>query len=121
MSDLTYLPLRELWSRLRTDPDRPKPAEWTALHRKVAEPLTATAFALFAVAVTLVTFRRRAPLGFVAVLLAFLTAETAQLTDASVGPGLYFFAGYGLLSIAAGQLMIGFEGSGGAVSVADGQ
>ncbi|NIR81711.1 MAG: paraquat-inducible protein A, partial [Gammaproteobacteria bacterium] len=29
----------------------------------------------------------------VAVLLAFLTAETAQLTDASVGPGLYFFAG----------------------------
>ena len=47
----------------------------------------------------------------VAVLLAFLTADTAQLTDATLGPGLYFFAGYGLLSIAAGQLMIGYEGS----------
>lgn len=46
----------------------------------------------------------------VAVLLAFLTADTAQLTDATLGPGLYFFAGYGLLSIAAGQLMIGYEG-----------
>ena len=42
----------------------------------------------------------------VAVLLAFLTADTAQLTDATLGPGLYFFAGYGLLSIAAGHLMI---------------
>jgi len=47
----------------------------------------------------------------VAVLLAFLTADTAQLTDATLGPGLYFFAGYGLLSIAAGQLMIGYEGN----------
>ena len=47
----------------------------------------------------------------VAVLLAFLTADTAQLTDATVGPGLYFFAGYGLLSIAAGQMMIGYEGA----------
>lgn len=60
----------------------------------------------------------------VAVLLAFLTADTAQLTDATLGPGLYFFAGYGLLSIAAGQLMIGYEGSGydgigGSPSVAD--
>jgi paraquat-inducible protein A len=47
----------------------------------------------------------------VAVLLAFLTADTSQLTDATLGPGLYFFAGYGLLSIAAGQLMIGYEDS----------
>lgn len=46
----------------------------------------------------------------VAVLLAFLTADTAQVTDATLGPGLYFFAGYGLLSIAAGQMMIGYEG-----------
>lgn len=45
----------------------------------------------------------------VAVLLAFLTADTSQLTDATLGPGLYFFAGYGLLSIAAGQLMIGYD------------
>ena len=57
----------------------------------------------------------------VAVLLAFLTADTAQLTDATLGPGLYFFAGYGLLSIAAGQLMIGYEGNSTPPSVADRQ
>ncbi len=57
----------------------------------------------------------------VAVLLAFLTADTAQLTDATLGPGLYFFAGYGLLSIAAGQLMIGYEGNSVPPSVTDGQ
>jgi len=55
----------------------------------------------------------------VAVLLAFLTADTAQLTDATLGAGLYFFAGYGLLSIAAGQLMIGYEGDSSLPSVAD--
>lgn len=69
--DLVYLPLPELWQRLRADPGRAKPAEWTALHRKFAEPLAATAFALFALSVTLFTFRRGAPLGFVSVL--FLT------------------------------------------------
>ena len=57
----------------------------------------------------------------VAVLLAFLTADTAQLTDATLGPGLYFFAGYGLLSIAAGQLMIGYEGRAVESSVTDDQ
>jgi len=57
----------------------------------------------------------------VAVLLAFLTADTAQLTDATLGPGLYFFAGYGLLSIAAGQLMIGYERNSPPPSVAGGQ
>jgi uncharacterized membrane protein len=55
----------------------------------------------------------------VAVLLAFLTADTAQLTDATLGAGLYFFAGYGLLSIAAGQLMISYEGDSSLPSVAD--
>ena len=55
----------------------------------------------------------------VAVLLAFLTADTAQLTDATLGPGLYFFAGYGLLSIAAGQMMIGYEGKSLSPSVTD--
>lgn len=68
-ADLAYLPLKELIGRLRIDPGSPKPAEWTALHRKVAEPLAATAFAIFAVAVGLFTFRRGAQLGFVAVLL----------------------------------------------------
>jgi hypothetical protein len=57
----------------------------------------------------------------VAVLLAFLTADTAQLTDATLGPGLYFFAGYGLLSIAAGQMMIGYEGRSSEPSVAQDQ
>lgn len=42
----------------------------------------------------------------VAILLAYLAAETEQLTDASLGPGLYFFAGYGVLSLVAGQLMV---------------
>ncbi|UCH26570.1 MAG: LptF/LptG family permease [Trueperaceae bacterium] len=69
--DLTYLPLRELLARLRDDLRQAKPAEWTALHRKAAEPLAATAFALFALAVSLYTFRRAAPLGIVSVL--FLT------------------------------------------------
>jgi len=57
----------------------------------------------------------------VAVLLAFLTADTAQLTDATLGAGLYFFAGYGLLSIAAGHMMVGYEESLPPPSVADGQ
>ena len=56
----------------------------------------------------------------VAVLLAFLTADTAQLTDATLGAGLYFFAGYGLLSIAAGHMMVGYEESLLPPSVADG-
>lgn len=69
--DLVYLPLPQLIARLRADPGQAKPAEWTALHRKFAEPLAATAFALFALAVALFTFRRGVSLGFVSVL--FLT------------------------------------------------
>ena len=56
----------------------------------------------------------------VAVLLAFLTADTAQLTDATLGAGLYFFAGYGLLSIAAGHMMVGYEENLRPPSVAEG-
>ena len=81
VTDLTYLPLRALLARLRNDPGRPKPAEWTALHRKIAEPLAATAFTLFALAITLSTFRRNAPLGLVAVLfLTFLYYATWSVT-----------------------------------------
>lgn len=69
--DLAFLPLRELLARLRNDPEADKPAEWTALHRKLAEPLAATAFALFAVSVALFSFRRGVPLGLVSVM--FLT------------------------------------------------
>jgi lipopolysaccharide export system permease protein len=67
--DPVYLPLSTLIQRLREAPGRPKPAEWTALHRKAAEPLAATAFALFALAVTLVSYRRGTSLGLVSVLL----------------------------------------------------
>jgi hypothetical protein len=38
----------------------------------------------------------------VAVLLAFLAAGSGELTDARLGPGLYFFAAYGLLSLLGG-------------------
>ncbi len=42
----------------------------------------------------------------VAVLLAFLAAGAGKLTDARLGPGLYFFAAYGLLSMAGGLLLV---------------
>jgi len=42
----------------------------------------------------------------VAILLAFLASESARLTEARLGLGLYFFAAYGLLSMLAGQLMV---------------
>jgi|SRR6056297_423525 len=45
----------------------------------------------------------------VAVLLAFLAANQARTTDAAVGIGLYFFAAYALLSLAAGHLLVHFE------------
>lgn len=49
----------------------------------------------------------------VAVLLAFLSTESKTFTDASLGPGLYFFAGYGLLSLIGGQVLIRLEGANG--------
>ncbi len=69
--DLTQLPLRELLSRIRRNEARNTAAERTALHRKFAEPLAATAFALFALAVGLFSFRNSVGLGLVSVL--FLT------------------------------------------------
>ncbi len=45
----------------------------------------------------------------VAILLAFLSTESKTFTDASLGPGLYFFAGYGLLSVIGGQVLIKVE------------
>ncbi len=84
--DLVYLPLSDLLRRLRSDPGQPKPAEWTAFNRKFAEPLAATAFALFALAVALFTFRRGLPLGFVSVLLLtfvyYATGSVSKLLGA---------------------------------------
>jgi len=111
--DLTYLPLGELLGRLRSDPGRPKPAEWTALHRKAAEPLAATAFAIFALAVSLFTFRRTTPLGMVAVLfLTFIYYATWSVSKLLGAQGtlpawvagwtpvlLYAVAGGGLLAL----------------------
>jgi len=68
--ELTRLPLRELLTRLR-GAGQDAPAEWTALHRKFAEPAAATAFSLFALAIGLYSFRRNFGLGLVSVL--FLT------------------------------------------------
>jgi paraquat-inducible protein A len=42
----------------------------------------------------------------VAVLLAFLAGGHDGLTNASLGPGLYFFAAHGLLSLLAGHLLV---------------
>jgi len=47
----------------------------------------------------------------VAVLLAFLAAGHGALTDARLGPGLYFFACYGLLSMVGGLLLAGAGGA----------
>lgn len=84
-ADLVTLPLGELLARLRAG-GRDLPAEWTALHRKVAEPAAAVAFALFAVAVAFAGVRRSAPLGLVAVLvltfLYYATWSVAKLLGA---------------------------------------
>ena len=69
--DLTKLPMGELLTRLRNGGGFRQSAEWTALHRKFAEPLAATAFAVFALAIGLYSFRRNFGLGLVSVL--FLT------------------------------------------------
>ncbi len=69
-SDLIFLPMRELYARLKNSSSR-NSAEWTAMHRKFAEPISAIVFALFALAVTLVSFRNTFSLGLVSVL--FLT------------------------------------------------
>lgn len=73
-SDLVTRPFTQLWERARANDD---PAAWTALHRKVAEPAAAVAFAVFALAVALAGVRRESPLGFVSVLsLTFLYYAT---------------------------------------------
>lgn len=69
--DLALLPLGELLERIDSGGNRAQPAEYTALHRKFAEPLAATAFAVFALAVALFSYQRGVPLGLVSVM--FLT------------------------------------------------
>ena len=68
------LPLRELWSRTQAYRQQqvPAPAEFTAFHRKIAEPLAALALAFFAVSLAVFSFRGGLNLGLTwAILLAF--------------------------------------------------
>lgn len=84
--DPVHLPVTTLIERVREDSSRPNPAEWTALHRKAAEPLAATAFAVFALAVTMVSSRRGTSLGLVSVLILtfiyYATWSVAKLLGA---------------------------------------
>jgi len=79
-------PLPKLWERLQ-NPNSRQPAAWTALHRKFAEPLAATAFALFALGAGLFSFQSGMSLGFVSVLILtffyYATWSVAKLLGAN--------------------------------------
>lgn len=108
--DLVYLPIGQLVERLRAG-GSDLAAEWTALHRKLAEPLAAAAFALFAAAVGLFTFKRGAGLGFLAVLLLtfayYATWSVAKLLGAQ-GTVPAWLAGWAPVSLylLAGALLL---------------
>jgi lipopolysaccharide export system permease protein len=111
--ELTQLPFRDLLLRLQEE-GFAKPAEWTALHRKLAQPAAAITFALFALAVALVSFRSAFGLGLVSVLfLTFIYYATWSVMNILGAQGtipawlagwtpvmLYALAGGALLSIA---------------------
>jgi lipopolysaccharide export system permease protein len=79
--DLTQLSIGELERRIHNNGANSSPAERTALQRKFSEPAAAIAFALFALAVALFTFRSKANIGFVAVLfLTFIYYATWSVT-----------------------------------------
>ena len=84
--DPVHQPIAELVERVREDSERPNPAEWTALHRKAAEPLAATVFAVFALGVTMVGSRSGTSLGLVSVLVLtfiyYATWSVAKLLGA---------------------------------------
>jgi len=109
--DLVTLALPVLLERLREAGDNAA-AEWTALHRKLAEPAAAIAFALFAVAVAFVGVRRAAPLGLVSVfVLTFIyyaTWSVAKLLGAQ-GTIPAWLAGWtpvGLYALAGSLLLL---------------
>jgi lipopolysaccharide export system permease protein len=109
--DLVTLPLPELLERLR-EGGRNTAAEWTALHRKVAEPAAALAFALFAVAVAFFGVRRSAPLGlasvFVLTFVYYATWSVSKLLGAQ-GTIPAWLAGWtpvGLYALAGALLLI---------------
>ena len=110
-ADLVTLPLPELLERARTAPGD-NAAEWTALHRKAAEPLAAVAFAAFALAVALASFRRTVSLGLVSVMaltfVYYATWSVAKLLGAqgTIPAALAGWAPVGLYAIAAALLLV---------------
>jgi lipopolysaccharide export system permease protein len=110
--DLVTLPLPELIARVRAA-DGDAAAEWTALHRKAAQPLAAVAFAVFALAVALTSFRRTAPLGLVAVMaLTFVYYATWSVANLLGAQGTIpaWLAGWAPVAL--------YAGAGGAMLVA---
>ena len=79
-------PIRQLWERLQ-NPNSRQPAAWTALHRKFAEPLAATAFALFALGAGLFSFQSGMNLGILSVFILtffyYATWSIAKLLGAN--------------------------------------
>ncbi len=77
-----YTPLPELWTRVQAYRTQgiQSPADFTALHRKFAEPLAALALAFFAVSLAVFTFRSGRDLGLVwALLLSFAYYATGSV------------------------------------------
>ncbi len=109
---LRYLPLQELVARIRSSSPGGARAEWTALHQKISEPLAAIAFAVFSLAIALVSFRRAAGLGLVAVLfLTFIYYATWTLADVVGRNGLVpgWLAGWlavALYAVVGGALLV---------------
>lgn len=106
--ELVRLPLRELLARLQST-ERAQPAEWTALHRKFAEPAAATAFALFALAIALSTFRSGSGLGLVSVLLlTFVYYATWSVFNLLGAQGTIpaWLAGWGPVALYAGSATV---------------
>jgi lipopolysaccharide export system permease protein len=110
-ADLVTLPLPELLERARSAPGSAA-AEWTALHRKAAEPLAAVAFAAFALAVALASFRRTVSLGLVSVMaltfVYYATWSVAKLLGAqgTIPAALAGWAPVGLYAVAAALLLV---------------
>jgi lipopolysaccharide export system permease protein len=109
---LRYLPIQELIERIRSSSPGGARAEWTALHQKISEPLAAIAFAVFSLAIALVSFRRAAGLGLVAVLfLTFIYYATWTLADVVGRNGLVpgWVAGWlavALYAVVGGVLLV---------------
>ncbi len=111
--ELTFLPFRELLQRIREGSGR-QSAEWTALHRKFAEPLAAITFAIFALAITLVSFRGAFSLGLVSVLfLTFIYYATWSVANTLGAQGTIpaWIAGWlpVFLYASAGSILLGIS------------